>query len=277
MDKLGGKLMTNAILTQEEGELLNDIMLENNIHLKDVYTCAEQHWDEIQGMMNIFYNKKEIRNQRLILTLLGLIAQEQSDKVIAFYSEVYDISIKPDFSKEDIKLILTACVYNHAFFLFALNLCERIESKLEDEAVIPNTIIVREENGYIIIEITFFRLIEGYKASAAPADDDFKEFFSEPIIYKDIKGTLHFKGDTEKRVYLEFVFDKYYKKIPFELKLCFTTTRDHKEHVIVIPADKPLSDKETNFTAIRSGKPTRDIDYSGGIEPNYKISLKLLT
>jgi len=283
--------MIKTILSQYASELLYNLMLKNHITDNLLKNYAKLHMGEIMDMMDIFEHESE-RDRRLALTLFSLLGQDQGKEVVGFYSREYNLSDNLDFDREDVLLLLTACKMNPAFFSYALSVCEDIKSELasandkkfseEENAQMEYQIVemepsIEEEKTqvkYKIIELTFFFPIEEPNA-AAPADDDYKEFFSKSITYKDFNGTLHFMGDTDKRVYLEFVFDKYQKKIPFELELCFTTTRDHKEHVIVIPSYNPLRDEETNFTAIRSDE-ARDIDYSGGIEPNYKISLKLL-
>lgn len=251
--------MSNTITKQYADELLCNLLLEHRIIHDDVNSCFKQHGDEIKGMMSIFEHKTN-KDRQLSLTLFNLLTPEQGEEVITYYSKEYNLSVKPDVSRDDVKLLLTACLKNKAFFSYALRVCERIKSRLSENCL-------AEFHHYDPIRM---------RHAAAPADDNFNEFFhDDSIVHNNINGTLFFKGNRKNQVYLEFVFAKYQSTIPFKLELSFVTTNDKKKHTIDIPADKyVISDEEEDCTAIRSE--TVDIDYSGGIE-SYTIRLKPLT
>jgi len=300
MKKQEDKKMINKLTKQDTDDLIINLMMKHHITLKDVDNCAKKHWSKIKEMMGIF-DHKTYKDQQLTLNLLTLLTQEQSNKFVDFYSREYNLSLKTDLSIEDVKLLLTACLYNPTFFSYSLRLCERIKSRLDVKADvlpcaeaavrkknkskfeiktdIPNTKNEDIKAEYKIfkshnqIDFVFPKPIEE-KSVATPADDGYEEFFKKTITYKEHSGTLVFWGDKYNRVYLEFCFDKCIKKVPFELELCFTTTHDQKQHTI--RAYKPRKDMDGNITAISSEDEYRDIDYSGGIDANYKVSLKLL-
>jgi hypothetical protein len=185
-------------------------------------------------------------------------------------------------------MLLTALIYNRAFYAMTENYRGFISAglpvgKVEGEISETSDVEENAQMEYRMIRETptlvvfYFILPVKERNTAANDSEKFKEIFHNSIAYNDIRGTLYFMGNKYKQVYLEFIFDKYKDKIPFGLELCFTTTQDHKEHTIVITADKdPMGDRETDITVVRSDV-INGINYSGGIDANYKIGLKLLT
>jgi hypothetical protein len=259
--------MTNTITKQDRDELLNALMLENHITFDDVYNCAEQNMSGIKEMMSIFDHKND-RDRRLSMELIGLLSQSQGDRVITFYSGEYypSVNIKnlyKNFSKDDVKLLITACMYNPAFFSYALRLCERIKSTFD---VRQNTQIP-----------PLYRKVKPepiYKLAATGTIDDFIEFFTEFIDYKSASGTLRFMGNDQQEVYIEYIFDRFQDEIPFKLEFYFKTAHDNKEHPIIIPAEEryQVENHDGKIVAIRSDIES-DIDYSKGIA-NWEINLR---
>jgi len=244
--------MSNAVIKQEMDELLNELMLENHITLKDAYDCAEHHMNEIEGMMVIFDHKND-NDQRLALELIGILSQAQRDKIVDFYKNEFNLSCKPAFNKENVKLLLTACLYNTVFFSFALSICEDIKERIDSKKT------VRLPVHRIKLSLSSPVLRD------AAAGEGFDEYFHEQQTYNGFSGILYFMGNDQKQVYIEFKFDKPLDSVPFdEIEYSFKTSHDHKEHFIV--ANRLLGTIDTGFMGIRSGI-ENNINYSDGIEP----------
>jgi len=127
--------MTDVILKQEADELLYDLLLEHRIIHDDVDSCFEQHSNEIKEMMSIFEHKTN-KDSQLCLALLNLLVPEQGSEIMAYYSRKYNLSVKPVVSRDDVKLLLTACLKNRAFFSYALRVCKRIKIRCSTENII---------------------------------------------------------------------------------------------------------------------------------------------
>jgi len=243
--------MTNTIIKKEMDELLNELMLENHITLKDVYDCAEQHMNEIEAMMGIFDHKND-NDRRLALELIGILSQAQRDKILDFYRNEFKLSGKPGYNKDDVKLLLTACLYNTVFFSFAISICSDIKSRLDSTNIIQFPV-----RGKLF-------LCSQVKRNAA-AGEGFEEFYCEPQTCNGISGNIHFMGNDQKQVYIDFIFDKPLESVPFDgIEYAFKTSHDHKEHFLV--ANRTFGTKNTGFMGIRSGI-ENNINYSDGIEP----------
>lgn len=117
---------------QNADDLLDYLLTQNHVSIRDVYYCAQQREDEIINIMNIFDLETE-REQRLALTILGLLAGEQwGGEVTDFYCRDYAITknYKDNVTMEDVKLLLTACLYHPIFFSFTMRLCKDIKTDL---------------------------------------------------------------------------------------------------------------------------------------------------
>jgi hypothetical protein len=156
-----------------------------------------------------------------------------------------------------------------------LDNCEVCTKRFEAYTFISSMIDTEspEDTLYRTITLKYPKPMQAPNA-AASTDDGFMVFLSEPITQNDISGTLYFMGNEYSQVYLEFVFDKCQKTIPCEFEFNFTTTNDHNEHIITISSDNPVGDPETGIKAIRSDL-ANNINYSGGLEANYTINLKI--
>jgi len=258
--------MTGTVAKLDTDELLNELMLENHITLKDVYTCAERHKNEIMEMMDIFEHEND-DDRRLSLELLGLLAQDQGDKVMEFYHEEYGFAqSKPlcgNFPREDVELLLAACLYNPTLLSFALSVSEDIKSRLAvrlDEE--PETVeaSANAASGYVIIWT--FRFPDRMKRSLG-STPGFKEFFNKHISHNNIDGELKLMENSHNQVYLEFEFAKPQDTINFELEFCFTTTIDSKDHRILV--NKRSGNEVMGFTSISSGT-VDGVDCTDGIE-----------
>ena len=125
--------MTNVKTWQKTNDILYKSLLDNRITHADVDLCVMQRLDEIDSIMNIF-DHKTTRDCQLVFELMGLLAQDQREEVMAFHDRQYNFSIRPDFSRDDVVLLLTSCLYNPAFFSFALSICECIKSRIENDS-----------------------------------------------------------------------------------------------------------------------------------------------
>jgi hypothetical protein len=245
-------------------------------------------------MENIFSSQGK-REKKLAVELLSLLAKDKGRYIIDYYRKNYNMSIKSKFSREDIILLLTTCWFKRAFYSHALGISMDIVSELAGEEKIPDT---EDENkqkrfrnnkkNFKYVDIIFNdRIMKEEKNAATPADNDddtgWEEIFTKSITYKDISGTLALIGDQQKRVYLEFSFDKCKEKItevPFELEFCFKTVNGPKDKDYILIANNPRESMAGNITAISSdisSEEQGDIDCSGGIEANSKVNLKILT
>jgi hypothetical protein len=243
------------------------------------------HRDDIKDIRKIFYLKGDSKEK--VLALLYMLSSGEEDEAVQKYREQTGFNTV-EYDRENLfekyneykVLLLTALIYNEAFYAMAMNfrgfVIAGLPVKEVEEDSLDLELVIDEEpvnGGKLPITIIIDHAVihcsspKEERNAAAPVHEEFREFFNEHIVYNDIGGTLYFMGNQQKQVYLEFVFDKYQDSIPFEFEYCFTTTRDHKEHSIVIPTDKePFKDEEEGFTAIRSDLKS-EIDYSGGIEP----------
>jgi len=128
--------MINTTINIEAEFLLKELMFNNNVTLKDIYNCKEQHGKEIKEMMNIF-NHNNDRDQRLSLEVIYLLSKESGSDFMDYYGKEYSLSqmenIKKSFPKEDIELIITAFFYNSMFYSFSMSICEEIDAMYNDE------------------------------------------------------------------------------------------------------------------------------------------------
>ena len=253
--------MANNVNKLNKDRLLINLMLTNHITLSDAYHCAEQQMDRINNMMDIFEHDNDEDKQRLVLELLGLLAQDKRSEVISYYSKEYDFDVKPDSNAEDVKLLLSACIYNPSFFSFALSICEFVRSKLSAAKPIAEGVNV----------IPFRKPIfqDHLPVFNAASPEGFKIFIEKPMdIDNNISGTFYFMGNTYKQVILEFVFNEAQEKIPFELEFCFTAKDGGEEKRIIINLPKP--GENSMIIGIRSDL-EKNIDFAGGL--NYTIYL----
>jgi hypothetical protein len=255
--------MTDSITKQYADKLLYTLLIRNHITHSDVDYYVQWHRDEIDGMIRIFDHEND-KDQRLTLELLGILAGDQREKVIGFYSKTYNLPpIQLDFPKEDIKLLLTACWDDPAFFYFALSVCEDIKLKLNQ--LEPDT---GKEEPLIISFPTKGRVIvDTEKAALKPAADNTKlvSFFVKSLDCEGIHGKLVFYSINQLDVILEFIFDKPQKNLPYKLQVHITTQCDGTKHPpITIPGEgKNIKDGEI---ASITSKPTSGINYSGGFD-----------
>jgi len=258
---------------KEADDLLDDLMIENHITIKDVYNCAEQHEDEIKNMVNIFDLEND-HDRLLVLTILRLLAGEHGKAVTDLYCRDYAIkneNYRENCAKEDIKLLLTACLYNRAFFSFAMRLYGDIEARLgriaEKERIAP------PEELMVINTVLFVKKwIIPYKRDIDAAPRGYVTFLKEEHMEcNGICGTLELRKNKYNQVQCLFTFDedKYQKKIPFVLEVQFTTKSDSKKHTITLNRFDKGNVITYIFSDIESG-----IDLSKGIEGDFTIMAK---
>ena len=260
--------MSITITNQHIDDRIYDLLLENNITHLDVDLCAMRHMDKINDMMSIFDHKTP-RDRQLVLGLLGLIAQEEHrDATINFYKETYGFTENPASDRDGIVLLLTACLYNPAFFSFAMSVCEDIEAEL---AAIP----VTERRDIKTSSIKVIRsphiINTNYKipAEALAADSTeekgFEDIYKYSINHENIRGTLFYMKDDLKNFQLRIHFTELQDPIPFVLEVHFTTINDGEKHTIPMLIDGGVKDTEERIIHIQSGV-YDNINYTGGIE-----------
>jgi len=122
--------MENRIIEHDDDELLYDLLIENGINLTDIRCCVGLHRYDIERMVNIFesHDKKE---KKLALELSSLLAQKKSKYIMDYYRDNYNMSVKTNFSKDDIILLLTTCWCKPAFYSHALRICRAIISEMQ--------------------------------------------------------------------------------------------------------------------------------------------------
>jgi len=233
--------MTNTY--QEADDLLYDLLIENHITIKDVYNCMEQHEDEIMNMMKIF-NLLDDRDRLLSLTILYLLAREQGKEVTNLYCRDYaikNVNYRESCTKEDIKLLLTACLDNPIFFSFAMRLYKDIKAKLEWEAEAKKEAedeqdVEVEAEDEAVMERFAAVIIIFYQGARAAATEDLDTFLEEHMEFNGVWGTLVLKKDNDNWVQYEFVFDEdnYQEKMPFVLEVQFTTKSGSKKPPIIL-------------------------------------------
>jgi len=275
--------MTKKITNQYAEELLYNLLYKNHITNTDISCCVGVHKYEIEKMSSIFDCKND-REKILTSEITSLLAQEQGKEVIDDYSKEFNMNINIDFPREDVLLLLTACLYNPVFYSVARGICEDVKSRLEVKTEIPKTKLelvkrnmdnehyptkfVRNNTENATVAVTASEIVRNNPerpAAAATASDKFKDFLQDDYVkYGNIGGKLYFKGNRQKQ-YLEFVFDKYHKTIPFYLEIVFVTKNDKDKTPIIIPIENVISGEEGDRQAIRS-ETKNWLDYSGGIE-----------
>jgi hypothetical protein len=260
-------------------------MKENGIFIKSMYECMANNKKDINNMDKIFDSDDEL-SIRKRLVLLKLISRNRANENMKYYINAKNISAESfETDMETFKaLIVTSLMFNLDFYVSACNWCGLIQAevrKIKAKVIIPATKKENTQRRYKIVRIKPFAIPKEKKNAATPKNEEevYKYFFKNTITYKEISGTLIFFGDKYKRVYLEFIFDECtekFKKIPFELKICFNTVHEPKKHTIDISDNNLSEDIERYITSMSSGI-YEDIDYSGGIEGECNVSLKPLT
>jgi hypothetical protein len=253
------------------------------VSLAAIQNYNREHKNEIEHIGDIFDLKGE--NREKVMALLYMFSCGEEDNVVRQYREQTGLN-KAEHDPSDLLeqykvLLLTALVYNRDFYAMAVNsrgfadaglTVGETEEKIDEiEAGRNDEYEVTTVSNYYVF--TFFLPIHRHSAAGAGS---FTEFFKRPFSHKGIGGTLHFLGNDQQEVYVEFVFDEFMSIIPFELELGFTTTHDHKKHTsIAIPADEKriIKDREKGITILRS-EIICGVDYSEGIESNYTVRLK---
>ena len=262
--------------------VLYDFLFKYRITHRDVDLCKLLHMGEISNTMNI-PDHKTLVDQQLFAKLLGLLAGDQCERVMDFYSMEHNFLVDKNISREDEVLLFTACLEYPAFFSFALSVCEDIELELhkpvmrEGEAK-PYTIEKIKVNGKSCPSYTFGMPV--HKRAADGEDKDLTIFLEQTITYKDSSGiekdlgTLKIKTNNQNKARFEFSYKKFWYRIPYELELRFTTKNDKKECTIDILADPKFCDqnREENITIMKTDY-ISDIDFAKGFLEGWKIIL----
>jgi hypothetical protein len=255
---------------------IDTIRRKLGIPLASIQKYNREHRSEIEHIKDIFTLQGDYKEKYLALLYMFCSDTEEIVKQYREQKGLNKSEHEPSVLLERYKvLLITALIYNHDFYAMVINdigfagagiSIGNAEEKPEEYEV------TTVSNYYVF---TFFMPIH---RQAAAGEGNFTEFYKRPFTHKGISGTLHFWGNDQQEVYVEFAFDEFMSIIPFELELCFTTSHDHKKHAsIAIPAgeNRIIKDREKNITILKSDI-ISGVDYSEGIESNYTVQLKEL-
>ena len=251
-------------LTPEKirSQFLNTIMKENHVSLKAVCKCMEKRKADIEKMDHIF-DSDEGMSVRKRMVLLSIISRSNAKENIDYYRMVKNINSGNRIFVSDINkykvLIITALLFNATFYVCACNWCGLIRweiNRINEEKNTDDSPVRIYEIKPGLLEVAIGGPI--YKIAAASKEKGFNKFYELPLTYDGITGKLFFMGRDKKEVYLEFVFDKFQKIIPFELQVRFSIK--NKEYTFVL--EHRRKDRET----VIFSDPQMGVYYSDGIE-----------
>lgn len=258
--------MIDTAMKQDEYEMLDALMLENNISLRELYYFAEQHMDKINEITDIFGHKTD-RARRFVLELLGLLGRDRGDEIMARYAREFDFPppeyLHGNFPREDVELLLAACLYNPSFLYFAQSIYGDVEEELEGEVKDKQPPFKRRSPRILkTLKVKFGGLYADVKG--------LQPFHKESLDINGICGTLYFEKNEQHDAKFVFQFEKAQETVPFELEVYFITKHDHEPHPVSIPADEihTIKGKKGEIAAIQSDL-KQGIDYSEGIEGDY--------
>jgi hypothetical protein len=232
-------------------------MLQHHISLRNVYDYADSHKNELQCIENIFELGSE-KDKQLCLALFRLIAKNEERRIANYFCNEYrfDDNLDDMFFEQNKILLITAFIYNPAFFAMAWNLCGIIKAEI---AVDQNDLQVLKRNNAQQV----FRFYNGagkvHNLAASGKDVGNKKFGEMlRVSFDETKGELQLLGDDSGTLKLRFKFDKEYLQLP-HLKVTFTVDATGESMETVL--DKPL----LNNNDMICSPIMKNIDISKGI------------
>jgi hypothetical protein len=236
---------------------VNELLVKHNIPLEAIIACARERGGELDLMERIF-DLKTAEDARLLLALPALLVPADAGRVVDYFrreengNPLLESSVPGD--DQCTLLLLSAFVYNPAFFAMAWNWCAYIRDR--SRKAMPGFRLVKDTNSSHIIEFNPARHIE-YKAAAGLGFHTFGETSNLPGI-----GALAQLGDEmEGRFYLQFrlTIDSEAVPRPFAVEIEFTTLKDGERHRVRLEGNK-----DNLETAVIRSIPV-EADYSHGI------------
>jgi hypothetical protein len=236
---------------------VNELLVKHNIPLEAVIACARERGAELDRMERIF-DLETAEDARLLLALPVLLVPADADRVIDYFRKeehgrVLPESVDPADDGRTL-ILLSAFVYNPAFFGMAWNWCAYIRDRSRN--AMPKLRLAKETNSFRVIEFKPARHIE-YKAAAGGGFHTFGDETELPGI-----GTLAQLGDEMGGcLYLQFrlVIISELMPCPFAVEIDYTTLKDGKRYRVRLEGDGDGPDN----TVIRS-IPV-EADYTHGI------------
>jgi hypothetical protein len=241
-------------------DFLDQLMLNNHISLKMVYDCAAARYDDLAGMERILDPQNE-EDARYFLALPRLLEPEDAGDIIACFKEQHRGTWLADVAEPPLAEcavpVISAFVYNTAFFAMAWKKCELLKQAAEQK-------LQKKDSNVILIFVMgkTFRIPSvrfEYKAASA-VEPGFRKF----------GGTFTFEGGALETLgaefdgpYLQFKFSPG-KNVsrPYRLEVHFTVAGDERLRVLRLH-DAPDDPEGAAYSSPTDGK---DIDYTRGIE-----------
>jgi hypothetical protein len=236
---------------------VNELLVKHNIPLEAVIACARERGAEIDRMERIF-DLETAEDARLLLALPALLVPADAGRAIDYFrKEEHDRALPESAAPEDDQhtlILLSAFVYNPAFFGMAWNWCAYIRDR--SRKAMPKLQLDRDTNNSRIIEFKPARHIE-YKAAAGGGFHTFGETTELPGI-----GTLaQLGGEMGGRLYLQFrlVITSAPESRPFAVEIDCTTLKGGKRYRVRLEGDRDDPDN-----AVIRSIPV-EADYTHGI------------
>jgi hypothetical protein len=236
---------------------VNELLVKNSIPLEEIIACARERGAELDRMERIF-DLETAEDARLLMALPALLVPADAERVIDYFrKEESGRPLPESAAPEDGRytlLLLSAFVYNPAFFAMAWNWCAYIRDRSRKAA--PKLRPVKDTNDFRVIEFTPARHIE-YKAAAGLGFHTFGETTDLPGI-----GTLaQLGGEMGGVFYLQFRLTITSDLVPrpFAMEIDFTTLKNGKRRRV------RLEDNRDNFEITVIHSIPVEADYTHGI------------
>ena len=234
---------------EKAANYLDNLLIKHNVSLKKIYDCNVSQKENIDGIKRIF-NTEDENDFLLSLVALKLITENNSDKFIECFQKDSEIFYNLDdkFFRENKTLVLTAFIYNPAFFAMAVNMHGLIAYELQKQKRL--SVKVAGKISEFISNAKNFRVPSfqlDYIAASSVDQGLISIMKKEDIDLNGIKGKLEIFGNAkDKAVQFEFEFNEAQQLFPFFLEITYLTTIDKKTHKI------RLDDKKNNKYVLTS-------------------------
>jgi hypothetical protein len=244
---------------------INELLVKNSIPLEAVIACARERGAELDRMERIF-DLETAEDALFLMALPTLLVPDDAERVIDYFrKEASGGPLPESVAPEDGRcalILLSAFVYNPAFFAMAWNWCAYIRDR--SQKAMPKLRPAKDTSSSRVIEFMPARHIE-YKAAAGLGFHTFGETTELPGI-----GTLaQLGGEMGGRFYLQFRLTITSDLVPrpFDIEIDFITLKDGERRRVRLEADRD----DPGNTVIRS-IPV-EADYTHGIAIHQIIPL----
>jgi len=244
-------------------KFIDSLLIRYRVTLKMVYDCNANEKEAIADIKSIF-DLGTPRDFRLCLVALRILGGNNAEKVAEYFKSDRGILYDADdqFFDENKTLVLTAFMYNPAFFAMAVNLHGLIDHKLQKQKL---PVMETVKNLPHIFDFIPKPALQFEYLAASGAGRKMKQIGKPAAVeLNGISGELRIDGSKEMNNAVQFVFlfSKYHRQVPFYLDVSFVTKADKLTHKARICKKHESSDKKK--LAITS--PVQyEIDFSKGI------------